>query len=482
MRAIWLVARREYLGYVTAWGFWLGLLLTPAGLLLGVLLPSLLERAEPARYYAVIDTQDNFASALDQYLEGRRAREARVDLSVALSAGSPEASRTAMEAFDAARADGADARAALIAANAPVSVVPPPSKFVEIDWDKGVENLPAALRGEVVISGPLGDKSLFAAFVVRRDAAGEIQSVEYWSEDVVGADLRSAASGAVLNLARMAVFSKAGLNLDAVRRADLTAPPIVARRSGVGAGAATEVTFADRAPFMASAALAMLLWFLIFSVVNFLLTGTIEERSNKIFDSLLTSVRLTDLLAGKLLGVLMLSATLMGSWTCAALWASLQMSSELDPAVAQFLAAATDPSLLTPALAGFFAGYLMYGAVFLALGALCDTIQEAQALMSPMIILLMTPLLMVMLAVRDPASSVVAAMSWVPPLTPFLMILRAPTDPPIWESLAHLVLMVGFTGLALWASARIYRSGAVHGAGMPEVRRFFGRLVTFGRR
>eukprot|EP00558_Chaetoceros_sp_UNC1202_P004681 CAMPEP_0197240602 /NCGR_PEP_ID=MMETSP1429-20130617/6845_1 /TAXON_ID=49237 /ORGANISM="Chaetoceros sp., Strain UNC1202" /LENGTH=92 /DNA_ID=CAMNT_0042700273 /DNA_START=117 /DNA_END=392 /DNA_ORIENTATION=- len=71
---------------------------------------------------------------------------------------------------------------------------------------------------------------------------------------------------------------------------------------------------ADRAPFIVSIMMAFSLWFLIFSVINYLLMGTIEERSNKIFDSLLTSVKLPNLLAGKLIAVLLLALTLMTFW------------------------------------------------------------------------------------------------------------------------------------------------------------------------
>jgi ABC-2 type transport system permease protein len=81
----------------------------------------------------------------------------------------------------------------------------------------------------------------------------------------------------------------------------------VAEQESAGA----EVTLADRAPVFVAGALAYFLWLMVFSIIQYLLMGTIEERSNKIFDTLLTSVRMPELLAGKLLAVFAVTSTMM---------------------------------------------------------------------------------------------------------------------------------------------------------------------------
>ena len=300
--------------------------------------------------------------------------------------------------------------------------------------------------------------------MITRDAGSRITEVGYWSNDVVESNLTSLAGDALRSLSRAWVLKSAGLDPLMVDRAELDLPGVVARIVGKG-GKAAEVSNAERAPYFAAAAISFLLWLLVFSIVNFLIMGTIEERSNKIFDSLLTSVRLSELLAGKLIGVFALSATLMGVW---ALFAAAMIARTGDPAVLTFAAAALRPELLLAGLAGFLAGYIMYAAMFLALGSLCDTIQEAQTLMSPLIIFLMVPLFVVTIAIRQPASPIIEMLSWFPPFTPFLMILRAPLHPPLWELLTQTVLMAGFAGLALFLSVRVYRAGAVNGAGVSQ--------------
>jgi ABC-2 type transport system permease protein len=95
--------------------------------------------------------------------------------------------------------------------------------------------------------------------------------------------------------------------------------------------------------------------------------------------------------------------------------------------------------------------------------------------MSPLIIFLMVPLFVVTIAIRQPASPIVAMLSWFPPFTPFLMILRAPLHPPLWELWLQTGLMAVFAGLALFLSVRVYRAGAVNGAGISQVFSWLGR-------
>ncbi len=476
MRAIFNVARREYLAYVTAWGFWIGLILTPVGLLVGGVLPAVVAKSQPARYYAVIDSRADFASALADQLESWRADEARAALSGALTAETRETRDAKLQQFAEARLAGLDAEAALRRASAPAAVKAPPKRYFVIDAPaRTLEELRTYLAGKARLAGPDGEKPLFAVFMITRSPAGAIEDVAYWSDDVVNNDLTSAAAAALRALSRTAVLRAAGLDPSVVDQADLAAPAVVGHKLG-GEGRSAEVTSADRAPFFAAAMMSMVLWLLVFSIVNFLIMGTIEERSNKIFDTLLTSVRLGELLAGKLLGVFALSATLMGTW---ALVATAMLLRTADPGVLSLIGAALKPELLVSAAFGFLAGYAMYAAIFLGLGSLCDTVQEAQALMSPLMIFLMTPLFVVIIAIRAPAAGVVQALSWFPPFSPFLMILRAPLHPPLWETLAQTVLMLGFAGLAIWASVRVYRAGAVDGAGVSEAWRWLGRV---GRR
>lgn len=482
LRSIYLVARRDYLGYVSAWGFWIGLLITPILFGVGMMVPVLAANSTPARYFTVVDADGEFHAALVQELADRRETIARnIVEGAGILLGSDSDRAAALDRFDAAIEAGESPEAALdIAAPELPDLQIPDRDFVLVDPPADtLSGLRPYLVGARQVETEDGPRPLFAALIVTDEG------VEYWSENVTVDSVKSLARRAASDMARNEVFGAAGVSIDILDEIHAATPLLLEKRLREEATADSAVTLADRAPFFVSVGLSFFLWTLIFSVVNYLLMGTIEERSNKIFDTLLTSVKLPHLLAGKLIAVLAVSLTLMSVWTLGGAGATALgisvMPGEARELVGAIVSAALDPGILIPALISFLFGYLMYGSIFLAIGSLCDTIQEAQTLMTPLLILLMIPLFVVIVAMTDPESPILAILSWVPLFTPFLMILRMPTEPPLWEVLAQLALMLVSTGAILWLAARVYRAGAVHGAGVNDAMGYLKRSLSFGR-
>jgi len=476
MRSTYLVAMRDYLGYVTAWGFWLGLLFTPVLLGIFMLAPSFAKNAQPTRYFTVLEQGDEFTKALRTEFQTVEITKARALVDPINAAQGKQSDKLGV--FDQALEAGSSPQEALEAAGGTPALFPAPS-YVEIPAPvSGIDELRPYLLGEKLIETPTGPQALFAAIVVPE--AGE--AIQYWSENLQAQDLLSLAARADRNLAQQKVYAAANISPVIVQEAWDARRKVVQQRLGVNeADTGGALTIVDKAPYVASIGMAFMLWFLIFSVINYLLMGTIEERSNKIFDTLLTSVKLPNLLAGKLLAVLALALTLMTFWalgsTLVGVFASKNWGPEVTENIFIVLNAVMKPSLVIPAVISFVLGYLMYGSLFLALGSLCDTIQEAQTLMTPLIVLLMAPLLMLVFAINDAQSPIISTMVWVPLFTPFLLILRMPTEPPLWEVLAQLGLMAVAAFTILYLATRVYRAGAVHGAGVADVWAFFGKLV-----
>ena len=400
IRSTYLVARRDYLGYVSAWGFWLGLLFTPIILAIFILAPTFAQNAQPTRYYTIIEQGSTFTDAMRAEMANTQARMARVILDpVALSEG--EDSETLI-AFDGALDEGASVADAFEAAGGNPATLPR-ADFVEVEPPvrTGAELAPYLL-GETLIDTADGPQPLFAALLVNEDT----QEIEYWSENLQARALITAARQAEQDLQLDRALAAVNVSRDVLTEARAARRDVKQQRvrTGEDADEGTEVTQADQAPFVVSIMMAFSLWFLIFSVINYLLMGTIEERSNKIFDSLLTSVKLPHLLAGKLIAVLLAGADpdgVLGRWSSTLLTWFMRESIPED--VASFLGtmitAAANPALFIPAIISFVLGYLMYGSMFLALGSLCDTIQEAQTLMTPLFVTLMAPLAMLAFAV-----------------------------------------------------------------------------------
>jgi len=267
----------------------------------------------------------------------------------------------------------------------------------------------------------------------------------------------------------------AGVNPQLIETAEELSPTVRALNPE-RTGDTAEVTEADRVPLIVSLFAALGLWVIIFSVVNMLLSAMIEEKGNKILEMMLASTRHHEILTGKLLGVAAVSATLLVVWGGMGLLGTLgvqQVAASADMPIAEILAALLDPGLLLPALGYFIIGYLMYGALFLAIGSLCETLQDAQTLMTPMMLIMMVPIFLVMMAFESPDSPVVAIASWVPLWTPFIMLARLPHEVGMVEVLGTTAAMVAFAAFVIWGSGVLFRMGALNQANQDTVKAWF---------
>jgi len=481
MRATYLIARREYLSYVATWGFWLSLLAVPIFAFIGGATPALIESSQPTRYFAVIDET---GQGLDALIRDRQLAERRADIrnrleTLARSTGGAAAAEAALAAFDAdpdglngldeaVRAGGLEAAAPVLQAGRARSVqVEPPAP--------SVDGLRPWLTGERMMDTPEGERALFAAFIIRADGGEGLEAV-YLSANLTSDRLRSEISAILRDHMREQALASHGLEPGLMRDILTLRPAVTTLDARPGAETGAEVTAADRAPFFIAIAMAFILWMAVFSVANMLLTGLIEEKGGKIIELLLSTARFHEILAGKLAGVAAVSLTLFAVWGLAGgLIAGFggAVLSSVDPRIAEIMAAIFDPGLLLAALFFFIAGYLMYGAIFLAMGSLCDTLQDAQTLMAPVIWILMLPLLFLFFSFEASDSLVVRAASWIPLWTPFLMLARLPSDPPFWELAGSSMLMIVTTVAVLWGAAAVFRKGALRQADADTVRRWF---------
>jgi ABC-2 type transport system permease protein len=461
MNRIMLVARRDFLAYVGSWGFWLSLLTAPliiAALIFG---PLLLARAEPPRTIAVLADRAEDAEAVRAAFVDLARREARGEIGAYLRAAAPALTQEALAAFDAAPSREAAIAITrnLVAERAPNALpafpAPHPRYLLTDPPSPSIEALRPYLDGQRT----LGDgRSLYGALVIKRTEAATPR-IEYWSVNLNQVEASDIARSALrLEMQRDALVAS-GLERAEADRLNGFAPEVAQYDPRPGAGD-EQVTLRDRAPFFAALALAFILWSVVFSVANMLLTGVIEEKSNKILDTLLTSVTPLEMLIGKLLGVAAVSATLFLFWGALGggllTMAANNMSQSI---VGQVASAFLEPRLLVAFAIGFVAGYLMYGAIFLALGSLCDSMQEAQTLLGPVALVLALPMMLITPAIDNPNAPIIETASWIPLFTPFLLLIRAPSGLS-WTEIAGQGALTVFTlALVVLIAARIFRAG-----------------------
>jgi ABC-2 type transport system permease protein len=78
-----------------------------------------------------------------------------------------------------------------------------------------------------------------------------------------------------------------------------------------------------------------------------------------------------------------------------------------------------------------------------------------------MMLILSVPVIFMGQSIAHPDAPVLAALSWIPPFTPFLMVARAANDPPLWQIVGTLLLMLATTSGVVWLSGRAFRAGAL---------------------
>jgi len=109
----------------------------------------------------------------------------------------------------------------------------------------------------------------------------------------------------------------------------------------------------------------------------------------------------------------------------------------------------------------FFIAYLSVGAFMAAIGAAVNEMREAQGLMTPVMMVIMVPWILWMPISRDPNSTFAIVLSFLPPVSSFVTMLRmaSATPPPLWQSLLAVVVSAAGAVAMLWFAAKVFRIG-----------------------
>jgi ABC-2 type transport system permease protein len=221
------------------------------------------------------------------------------------------------------------------------------------------------------------------------------------------------------------------------------------------------------APVAVPMALLLLMFLVIMMSAAPLMQGVVEEKMQRIAEVLLASVRPFDLMLGKLLGMTAVSLTITAVYLGGLYWAAQRYG------FAEFVPAAVLAwFLIFQALAA-----LMYGSLFIAVGAACTDMKETQNLLWPVMLLAFLPMFVIGSVLQEPNSVVATSLSFFPFATPMLMIMRLSIPPgvPMWQPLVGVVLVLATTLLCVWAAGRIFRVGILmqgKGAKLGEIMRW----------
>ena len=186
--------------------------------------------------------------------------------------------------------------------------------------------------------------------------------------------------------------------------------------------------------------------------------SVIQEKTSRVFEVMLATVKPSDMLAGKLVGAGAVGLTQIGIWlvTGAAIFVSPIAAAVLTgDFVIQF---SWVECVLFPVY--FLLGYLLFSALFAGLAASCETEQELQMYMPLAAAPTWISFAMIMMIINDSNSFWSVAASLFPPTAPIVMFLRmASHNPPAWQFAVSIGLLILSIWGTLWFSARLYRVG-----------------------
>ena len=232
------------------------------------------------------------------------------------------------------------------------------------------------------------------------------------------------------------------------------------------------------------ATVAIYMFILIYGAM--VMQGVMEEKTNRIVEIMISSVRPFDLMMGKIIGIGLVGLTQIFLWgviTVALVTVGTGMfgsGAEVDPALlahsnltpaTQDVAQLTDNNVLALLasidwrlmaicfLLYFVGGYLLYASLFAGFGSAVDQANDASQFMMPVMIIMIVAFYAGIACVDNPNGPMAVWCSMIPFTSSIVMMVRLPYDVPLWEIAVSVVLLYGTAAVMVWASGRIYRTG-----------------------
>ncbi len=318
------------------------------------------------------------------------------------------------------------------------------------------------------------DNELFAFVVIGSDVVADETKgaaldgrVEYFTNSPTYDDLPRWLSGALNSCVKEIWYKDKEVKPEVIRMIEYRVP---FTRLNLSAGEKAPEEIDETVAFLTPMAFMILLFMGVFTCAAPLLTSVIEEKGNRVVEILLSSVTPFELMAGKIIGLASVGLTLMILWGgggyMAASWKGFAQFIEIEN-VGHFIGC-------------FIFGFLMWGGFYAAIGAACNTLKEAQSLMGPIGILLWVPWFTWFFVVQNPDSTLSLVLTYIPLLTPFMLILRmaVPPGPALLEILLAYACMAATTLLILWGAGRIFRTGILMYGKPPKLRELLRWIRT----
>lgn len=326
-------------------------------------------------------------------------------------------------------------------------------------------------------------KSGYDAFVsIPVDVLTNPKGVHIYSSKNIGLNLKESVERLIQNKVRQELMYKAGISAKVYEdtQVDIASETITVSENG------GETSSSSAGAMILAGIMGLILYVTLLLYGSQVMNGVIEEKSNRIIEVIISSVKPYQLMLGKIIGVGLVGLTQFLLWIVLTIGltqvtgkiyaskvkatiavdqgkASVDMRNAMQDSpmgeVTKVLESTNIPLILVAFLFYFFVGYLLYSSFFAAIGSAVESATEAQQFTFIVMIPIILSFLLAQYTMQDPDSTVAFWASMIPFTSPINMMVRLPYGVPVWELVISMSLLVAGFLACSWISARIYRVG-----------------------
>ena len=322
------------------------------------------------------------------------------------------------------------------------------------------------------------NENVYASLVISDNLLQNPSAITLYSEKQVTADLERTitrqlneylsdekiASYDIPDLKQIMIDSKVSVNLQTIRLSE---------------GGKETVSSAAVASIVGMA-FTVIIYMFIFVYGAMVMQGVLEEKTNRIVEVMVSSVKPFDLMMGKIIGIGLVGLTQFLLWIVLFIGFNLIggaffMASNpgamagagaeiaADPGamqqVLQVMSSINFMEIIISFIVFFIGGYMIYASLFAAIGAMVNSQEDTQQFMTPITLLIFFALYAGIYSAENPDGPLAFWASMVPLTSPIVMMTRIPFDVPLWEKLLSIALLFGTVILMVKLTAKIYRVG-----------------------
>ena len=327
--------------------------------------------------------------------------------------------------------------------------------------------------------------SISAVIVIPRDVETSAQ-VNIYSESTVAPALTSMVNNALTDTIQNAKLAAKGIpDLQKIveeTSIDLDVRTVTWQQDGNETESSSDIAMG------LGMILAMVIYIFVMMCGSMIMNNVIEEKTNRIVEVVVSSCRPFHLMLGKIIGVGLSGLTQMAIWIVLLAIAGSVMGNVLGTvpaspeAMVQGMGAGMEASEVNSAatdfmqqimsinytpiiinfLLYFIGGYLLYSAIFAALGSAVDQASDTSQFLWPVMMLMIIALYAAIGCAENPNGPMAFWCSMIPFTSPIVMMIRLPYDVPLWQMFLSHALLLGTALAIVWCAARIYRRGILH--------------------